>query len=125
MRSSLHKTALIIPAAGSGERLGAKLPKALVQIAGRTLIEHAVTNLSPIANQIIIAAPAGAMEPEATVNGSPVMYAFPVGEETALVVNTPETVTCRPIFVYVPFAYAVVLIVPPLTIQVGVQVPVS
>jgi 2-C-methyl-D-erythritol 4-phosphate cytidylyltransferase/2-C-methyl-D-erythritol 2,4-cyclodiphosphate synthase len=39
--------------------LGAKLPKALVQVAGRTLIEHAVTNLSPIANQIIIAAPAG------------------------------------------------------------------
>jgi 2-C-methyl-D-erythritol 4-phosphate cytidylyltransferase/2-C-methyl-D-erythritol 2,4-cyclodiphosphate synthase len=59
MRSSLHKTALIIPAAGSGERLGAKLPKALVQIAGRTLIEHAVTALSPIANQIIIAAPSG------------------------------------------------------------------
>ena len=59
MRSSLHKTALIIPAAGSGERLGAKIPKALVQIAGRSLIEHAVTALSPIANQIIIAAPAG------------------------------------------------------------------
>ena len=59
MRSSLHKTALIIPAAGSGERLGAKIPKALVQIAGRSLIEHAVSYLSPIANQIIIAAPVG------------------------------------------------------------------
>lgn len=59
MRSSLHKTALIIPAAGSGERLGANLPKALVQIVGRSLIEHAVSSLSPIANQIIIAAPAG------------------------------------------------------------------
>jgi 2-C-methyl-D-erythritol 4-phosphate cytidylyltransferase/2-C-methyl-D-erythritol 2,4-cyclodiphosphate synthase len=59
MRSSLHKTALIIPAAGSGERLGAKLPKALVQIAGRSLIEHVVSSLSPIANQIIIAAPSG------------------------------------------------------------------
>ena len=59
MRSSLHKTALIIPAAGSGERLGAKIPKALVQIAGRSLIEHAVTSLSPISNQVIIAAPSG------------------------------------------------------------------
>ena len=59
MRSSLHKTALIIPAAGSGERLGAKIPKALVQIGGRSLIAHAVTALSPIANQIIIAAPKG------------------------------------------------------------------
>jgi 2-C-methyl-D-erythritol 4-phosphate cytidylyltransferase/2-C-methyl-D-erythritol 2,4-cyclodiphosphate synthase len=53
------KTALIIPAAGSGERLGANLPKALVQVAGRTLIEHAIYRLAPIATQIIIAAPAG------------------------------------------------------------------
>ncbi len=53
------KTALIIPAAGSGERLGANLPKALVQVAGRSLIEHAIYRLAPIATQIIIAAPAG------------------------------------------------------------------
>lgn len=53
------KTALIIPAAGSGERLGANLPKALVQVAGRTLIEHTIYRLAPIATQIIIAAPAG------------------------------------------------------------------
>jgi 2-C-methyl-D-erythritol 4-phosphate cytidylyltransferase/2-C-methyl-D-erythritol 2,4-cyclodiphosphate synthase len=58
MRSLLPNTAVIIPAAGSGERLGADLPKALVQLVGRTLIEHAVANLSPIASQIIIAAPA-------------------------------------------------------------------
>ena len=53
------KTAVIIPAAGSGERLGAHLPKALVQVVGRTLIEHTVARLSPIAAQIIIASPAG------------------------------------------------------------------
>ena len=51
--------AVIIPAGGSGERLGAKIPKALVQLAGKTLIEHAVANMAPIANQIIVAAPAG------------------------------------------------------------------
>jgi len=51
--------AVIIPAGGSGERLGAKIPKALVRIGGKTLIEHAVTNMAPIANQIIVAAPAG------------------------------------------------------------------
>ena len=51
--------AVIIPAGGSGERLGAKIPKALVQLGGRTLIEHAVANMSPIADQIIVAAPAG------------------------------------------------------------------
>ena len=51
--------AVIIPAGGSGERLGAKMPKALVQLAGKTLIEHAVARMAPIANQIIVAAPAG------------------------------------------------------------------
>lgn len=56
--SQLH-TAVIIPAAGSGERLGVGIPKALVEIAGETLIERAVNNLSSIANLIVIAAPVG------------------------------------------------------------------
>ena len=59
MRSLLPKVALLIPAAGSGERFGAPIPKALVQLNGRTLIEHALLNLGPIATQIIVAAPAG------------------------------------------------------------------
>jgi 2-C-methyl-D-erythritol 4-phosphate cytidylyltransferase/2-C-methyl-D-erythritol 2,4-cyclodiphosphate synthase len=59
MRSLLPKVALLIPAAGSGERFGAQVPKALVQLNGRTLIEHAVLNLGSIATQIIVAAPAG------------------------------------------------------------------
>ena len=59
MRSLLPKVALLIPAAGSGERFGAPIPKALVQLSGRTLIEHAVLNLGPVASQIIVAAPAG------------------------------------------------------------------
>jgi len=50
---------VIIPAGGSGERLGAKLPKALVQVAGKTLIEHAVANIAPVAQQIIVAVPKG------------------------------------------------------------------
>lgn len=52
-------TAVIIPAAGSGERLGVGIPKALVEIAGQTLIEHAVRNLSRIARLTVIAAPPG------------------------------------------------------------------
>ena len=59
MRFLLPKVALLIPAAGSGERFGAPIPKALVQLNGRTLIEHALLNLGPIASQIIVAAPAG------------------------------------------------------------------
>ena len=52
-------TAVIIPAAGSGERLGFGIPKALVEVVGLTLIEHAVRNLAPIARLIVIAAPNG------------------------------------------------------------------
>ena len=59
MRFLLPKVALLIPAAGSGERFGAPIPKALVQLNGRTLIEHAVLNLGLIATQIIVAAPVG------------------------------------------------------------------
>ena len=61
MRSLLpnHSVTVIIPAGGSGERLGASIPKALVQLADRTLIEHCVSRIAPIANQIIVAAPAG------------------------------------------------------------------
>lgn len=61
MRSLLPNSSVtvIIPAGGSGERLGAALPKALVALAGRTLIEHCVSNIAPIANQIIVAAPSG------------------------------------------------------------------
>ena len=53
------KCAAIIAAAGSGERFGAQIPKALVQLGDRTLIEHAIAALAPIATQIIVTAPAG------------------------------------------------------------------
>ena len=64
--------AVIIPAGGSGERLGAKMPKALVQLAGKTLIEHAVANMAPVANQIIVAAPAGYEEQFQNILGTDV-----------------------------------------------------
>ncbi|HEY5877826.1 MAG TPA: 2-C-methyl-D-erythritol 4-phosphate cytidylyltransferase [Nakamurella sp.] len=38
-------TAAIVPAAGSGERLGAQVPKAFVRVAGRELVVHAVDRL--------------------------------------------------------------------------------
>ena len=49
----------VIPAAGSGERLGAKKPKALVKVGRRTLIDRAATRLSKVVDEIVIAAPAG------------------------------------------------------------------
>ena len=54
-----NKTAAIIAGAGSGHRLGAQLPKALVQLLDKTLVEHAVAALAPVAELIIVTAPAG------------------------------------------------------------------
>jgi 2-C-methyl-D-erythritol 4-phosphate cytidylyltransferase / 2-C-methyl-D-erythritol 2,4-cyclodiphosphate synthase len=51
--------AAIIAAAGSGERFGAAIPKALIQLGDRTLIEHAVSAISSVADQIIVTAPSG------------------------------------------------------------------
>lgn len=55
----INKTAAIIAAAGAGNRLGATLPKALVKLLDKTLLEHAVANLAPVAQLIIITAPKG------------------------------------------------------------------
>jgi 2-C-methyl-D-erythritol 4-phosphate cytidylyltransferase len=47
----------VIPAAGSGDRLGASISKALVIINGKTLIQRAVESLLPHVEEVIIAAP--------------------------------------------------------------------
>jgi 2-C-methyl-D-erythritol 4-phosphate cytidylyltransferase/2-C-methyl-D-erythritol 2,4-cyclodiphosphate synthase len=47
----------IIAAAGSGLRFGADVPKALIQLGNRTLIEHAVAAISPAVDQVIVTAP--------------------------------------------------------------------
>ena len=52
------QVAAIIAAAGSGVRFGADLPKALIQLGNRTLIEHAVAAISPAVDQVIVTAPA-------------------------------------------------------------------
>jgi 2-C-methyl-D-erythritol 4-phosphate cytidylyltransferase/2-C-methyl-D-erythritol 2,4-cyclodiphosphate synthase len=59
MSQSSNKSAAIIAAAGMGHRLGAQLPKALVQLHGITLLERAFTSISPAVDEIIITAPPG------------------------------------------------------------------
>lgn len=54
------KSAIVLVAAGRGERLGLGIPKALVQIQGKTILEHAldrIANLNP--PQLIVTVPAG------------------------------------------------------------------
>jgi 2-C-methyl-D-erythritol 4-phosphate cytidylyltransferase len=43
------RLALIIPAAGSGQRLGADIPKPYLVIAGKTVLEHTLLKFRPLA----------------------------------------------------------------------------
>lgn len=58
-------TVALIVAAGSGERLGAGRPKALVQLAGRPLVQWSIDALLAVADleQLVVALPAGAELP--------------------------------------------------------------
>ncbi len=49
----------IVPAGGSGERLGADRPKAFVVCAGRPLIEWSLDVLGSVCERVVVAAPAG------------------------------------------------------------------
>ena len=51
--------AAIIAAAGSGERFGAPIPKALIHLGDKTLLGHAIAHLAPAVDQIVVTAPAG------------------------------------------------------------------
>jgi 2-C-methyl-D-erythritol 4-phosphate cytidylyltransferase len=50
----------VVPAAGSGERLAAGIPKAFCELGGRTLLEFAVTGLleSGVVDHVVVAVPA-------------------------------------------------------------------
>ena len=48
----------IVPAGGSGERLGADRPKAFVVCAGRPLIEWSLDVLAAVCDRVVVAAPA-------------------------------------------------------------------
>ena len=52
-------SAAIIAGAGMGHRLGADIPKALIQIDGVTLVARAFASLSTVVDEIVITAPTG------------------------------------------------------------------
>ena len=56
----MSDTVAIVPAAGSGERLGAGIPKAFVELGGRTMLEYAVDGLlaSGVISRVVVATPA-------------------------------------------------------------------
>lgn len=56
-----ERVAALIPAAGSGERLGLG-PKAFVRVGGRPLLSWAVAALAPHVDAVWVAAPEGALD---------------------------------------------------------------
>lgn len=67
------RTVAIVPAAGSGERLAAGLPKAFVHLGGLTLIERAITGLreSGVVDAVVVAVPATRTDESALILGDP------------------------------------------------------
>ncbi len=57
--NSSPSSAAIIAGAGMGHRLGADIPKALIQLDGITLVERSFAALSKVVDEIVITAPAG------------------------------------------------------------------
>ncbi len=65
-------TALILVAAGSGTRLAAGVPKALVEVGGRSLLQHCLDTADTVSriSEIVVVVPAGQVaEVAATLRG--------------------------------------------------------
>jgi 2-C-methyl-D-erythritol 4-phosphate cytidylyltransferase len=62
-------TAALIVAAGSGERLGAGRPKALIELAGRPMLQWSIDALRAVAGieRIVVALPPGALAPAGVI----------------------------------------------------------
>ncbi|MCV7382074.1 2-C-methyl-D-erythritol 4-phosphate cytidylyltransferase [Mycobacterium alsense] len=61
----------VVPAAGSGERLAAGIPKAFCELDGRTLLERAVAGLldSGVVDRVVVAVPADRVDQAVQILG--------------------------------------------------------
>lgn len=67
------RTVAIVPAAGSGERLAAGVPKAFVHLGGLTLIERAIAGLreSGVVDGVVVAVPPARTDEASLMLGDP------------------------------------------------------
>jgi 2-C-methyl-D-erythritol 4-phosphate cytidylyltransferase len=85
MGDDAPRTAIIVPAAGRGERLGPGAPKALRTLAGQPILLHTVRNLATArcADLIVVAAPEEALdETRALLTGLATQVVIVAGGET-------------------------------------------
>ncbi len=83
------RTVAIVPAAGSGERLGAGIPKAFVNLTGQTLVERALDGLraSGVVDGMIVAVPAARTDEAKLILGVDVTVVAGGTDRTASVRN--------------------------------------
>jgi 2-C-methyl-D-erythritol 4-phosphate cytidylyltransferase len=76
--------AAILVAAGSGQRLGADVPKAFVALAGATLLEHAARRFAehPAVDVVVVVAPASHVEHAAELTGLPTVVGGATRQES-------------------------------------------
>ena len=62
----------IVPAGGSGERLGADRPKAFVIVGGKRLVDYSLQALGAVCERVVVAVPpvAGRQSPDFVLGGS-------------------------------------------------------
>lgn len=67
----MSDTVAIVPAAGSGQRLGAGIPKAFVELFGHTMLERAIDGLlaSGVIERVVVAVPADRVAATAALLG--------------------------------------------------------
>jgi 4-diphosphocytidyl-2-methyl-D-erithritol synthase len=58
---ALTRVAGLLPAAGSGSRLG-RGPKAFLELEGKTLLAHAAETLATVCAEVVVAVPAGRLD---------------------------------------------------------------
>jgi 2-C-methyl-D-erythritol 4-phosphate cytidylyltransferase len=133
MAATPSRVAAVLVAAGSGQRLGAPVPKAFVTVAGRTLLEHAAARFtgSPAVGPVLVVAPAAELDRARELTGLPVvaggatrqdsvacgLAAVPSGVEFVLVHDVarpfvPESVIAAVVAALTAGADAVVPVVP-------------
>jgi 2-C-methyl-D-erythritol 4-phosphate cytidylyltransferase len=61
----------VIPAGGSGERLGADRPKAFAVLGGRAMVEWSVDALRSACSRVVLAVPPGHEQPPDRIAGGP------------------------------------------------------
>ena len=83
--TELRNVAVVL-AGGTGTRVGLSIPKQLIKIAGKTIIEHTIAafEASPLIDEIVILMTPGHLDPVRGLHGTPMGRARPIDSHEPL-----------------------------------------